>query len=125
MKHYHLNQHLSVNRGFAIKLADLRYDPSSDRPDDCGSLYVAPVSQASWDAPIGLLALYATTNGDPVVLAQIEENDLTWIDENNSDVFPEHMRTAMESAGWSELSNDEAAELLELVRNAIPAGSAQ
>jgi hypothetical protein len=120
MKKYFLTNSLAVNPAFSVKLADLNYNESSNRMDDRGSLFVAPVSQTGWDAPVGLLALFASTNGDPIYLAQIEEDSLIWVDGNDADVFPEHMRFPLENASWVDVANDDAAELLEFVRNQIP-----
>lgn len=122
MKPYYITNTIAIDPAFALCLASLVYKPGSNRPDDCGSLYVAPVCAAIWDAPAGVLALYASTNGDPILIGQIEDREITWIDENNSDTFPEHMRTALESACWldDKQPNEHAAELCELVRSAIP-----
>lgn len=95
MNQYFLTPTLAVDRHCAVKLANLNYNPGSSRADDLGSLYVAPVVRCGWKAPLGLLAVYATTNGDPILLAQIEDGELTWLDEEI-----ESMREVLESAEW-------------------------
>lgn len=76
-KHF-VSQSVAVDQFCAVKLADLTYTEGSSRPDDCGSLWVAPIVWAAWGAPLGILALYATTNGDPILLGQIEDGEVLW-----------------------------------------------
>jgi hypothetical protein len=86
MKHAsHLTNSLTVDRFCAVKIADLNFKEESGRPDDQGALWIAPVIKTGWDAPAGLLALYASTNGDPILLGQIEDGDLTWVNGNDRD----------------------------------------
>ena len=81
MKHiHHITNSLAVDHFARVKLADLSYSKDSQRPDDCGSLYIAPIVAADWDVTPGLIALYATTNGDSILLGLIEHGDLTWVE---------------------------------------------
>lgn len=123
MKHYHITNSLAVNPAFALRLAALDYNPGSNRPDDSGSLYVAPVSKASWDAPAGLLAIYAISNGDPILVGQMQDGEVFWIDQtDNSEGLSEHMLATLAAAVWldEKLPNEDAAELAEIIRAALP-----
>ena len=104
---YFLTNSVVVDQFCAVKLADLNYKSGSERNDDHGALYVAPVVKTNWDAPVGLLALYATTNGDPIMLAQIEDGELTWCEETNETPGMESVREVLERAAWCHPSNGE------------------
>jgi hypothetical protein len=123
MKHYHITNSLAVNAAFALRLASLDYDPGSNRPDDAGSLYVAPVSKSSCEAPVGLLAIYASTNCDPILVGQVEDGDVTWFDHSeHSEGLSDSMNEVLARACWldEQIPNEAAAELAEIIRNALP-----
>ena len=94
VKHqYFLTHSISVDRFCSVRLAHLEYQPRSHRPDDCGGLYVAPI--ISGIKAQGMLALYSTTNGDPIILGNIEDGELTWYDDI------EHVVDSLKKAEWN------------------------
>ena len=98
---YHITNSVAVDRFCAVKLADLNYNPESNRRDDTGSLYAAPIVKTNWNAPIGLVAVYASTNGDPILLAQIEDGDITWFEETNETPGLESIIDVLRAAKWN------------------------
>jgi hypothetical protein len=101
--HYITNA-TAVDQFCAVPLAHLSYSPDSNRPDDRGILYVAPIAKASWDAPVGILLLYATTNGDPIELGQIEDGELAWTADAST---MNGMRAVLARADWIHPRNGE------------------
>lgn len=104
---YFLTGLVAVDKFCAVKLADLSYSYGSERKDDSGALCVAPVVQTNWDAPVGLLAIYSTTNGDPIMLGQIEDGEITWFHESNETPGIESVREVLERAAWCHPANGE------------------
>ncbi len=106
---YWITNGTAVDFSMKIKIADITWVEGSNRPDDWGSVYVAPVCEANWSAPLGLglVMVYATTNGDPVALAQIEDGELTWFEESSSTPGIDNVRPILARANWI---HDPAAE---------------
>jgi len=100
---YWIKNELAVDFAMRIKLADLDYaNDGKNRADDQGSLWVAPVVQVKgWTAPLGMLALYASTNGDPIFLGQIENGDVVWQQEGaEGEPLSDDMREVLDRADW-------------------------
>lgn len=100
MAKYHITNTLAVDRFCAVKLANLNYKQDSRRSDDLGSLWVAPVISAGWAAPLGLLAIFATTNGDPIFLGLIEDGEVTWCEEGADSPGIDSVLDVLERAEW-------------------------
>jgi hypothetical protein len=117
MKRY-ITRNIAIHPAFEIRLAALDYNPGSGRPDDCGSLFVAPVVQVTSNYFIaGTLAIYSSTNGDPIFLGFIEGNEVTWEDEEEVVGLFQILRDAC----WlDEKVPESAVSLLELIRDSIP-----
>jgi hypothetical protein len=109
---YYITSSIAIDQFCAVKLAELNYKDGSDRNDDHGALYIAPLTKANWDAPLGLIILYATTNGDPIMLAQIEDAELTWFEETNETPGLESLREVLERANWLHPSSGEGYSFL-------------
>lgn len=73
-----LSQTVTVDRWCGVKLADLYRSPR----EWVGAVYVAPMLSGWPQMPPGVLSVYATINGgDPIMLAQIEGGEITWLDD--------------------------------------------
>lgn len=97
---YWITNETAVDFAMRIKIGEVCWTEGSDRPDDQGSIYVAPVCFAKWDAPLGLVLIYATTNGDPVALGQIEDGEVTWFEESSQNPGFEAVKPVLERANW-------------------------
>jgi hypothetical protein len=85
-----------------VKLADLQYRIGSHRQDDLGALYVAPVCEAKFDVSLGALALYATTNGDPIWLGWITDGALELTEPTSTlPGMDGDMAAVLSRAGWN------------------------
>lgn len=105
MNAYYLTNDLAVDSHLKVALADLCYVPDSDRDDDRGRLMVSPVVKfPGGDAPLGLLALYCTTNGDPVQVGLIEDGEITWLPEFADDA-ESWLWPVLRTATWEDPGN--------------------
>jgi hypothetical protein len=100
-------------------LADLDFAPeeSSNNGNDLGTLYATPIAKTSgteWKPGDGHLAIYATTNSDPILLGHLLASKVVWFD-GDSDFDPYEMWNTLGNAtGWSDT------DLGRLIRGTIP-----
>ncbi len=121
MKLQWITSYLAVNADRAIKLANLDYAPeeSSATGGDLGVLYAAPIAKTAgieWKPGQDELAIYATTNADPILLGRLLASKVAWCD-GDSDFDPYEMWNTLSIAtGWADT------DMGRIVRAAIPCG---
>ena len=105
-----INNYVQIDRYSRIRLAGLSYQPDSDRPDDCGGLYIAPVVQVrGLGVPPGQLCLYATTNGDSIRLGFVTDGRLEFVHGTDSEEgMNEDMLDVLRRAVWDHPRQDES-----------------
>jgi hypothetical protein len=121
LKLHWITNYIAVNADRAIKLANLDYSPetSSSTGRDLGVLYAAPIAKTSgeWKPGVDELAIYATTNSDPILLGRTHASKVVWCD-GDSDFDPYEMWATLRIAtGWTD------SELGRLVVAAVPSAS--
>lgn len=105
-----INNGVQVDRYARVRLAGLEYQPGSNRPDDCGGLYVAPITQIkNGSVTAGQLALFATSNGDHMLLGFITDGQIRFIRSTERESgMDEFMLEVLQSAGWDHPKTDDS-----------------
>jgi len=105
----YITNEVQVDRFVRVRLASLEYNPDSNRPDDCGELYVAPVTRlAGHESSGGELCLFATTNGDPILLGFIRDGELEFTPATERESgLDESMIDALKRAVWHHPANSD------------------
>lgn len=104
-----LTNYVQVDRYARVRLARLEYAPQSNRPDDCGGLYIAPVTQVrGGEVPAGQLAIFATTNGGPTLLGYITDGNIQFVRATDRESgMDEAMLDVLKRAAWDHPPNSD------------------
>ena len=97
---YWITNATAVDFAMKIKIGEVCWVEGSTRPDDQGSIFVAPVCRSKWNSPLGLVLIYLTTNGDPVAVGQIQDEEVIWFEESNQTPGFEVLKPILERANW-------------------------
>jgi hypothetical protein len=114
-----ITNEVQVDRYARIRLAGINYKEGSDRPDEWGGLYVAPITMIrGCEVPTGQLCIFCTTNGDPTRIGFITDGDVVFV-QDNGDGINEQLLEVLNRADWEDPQCGEGYSYL--VRDALNA----